>query len=328
MLTAEVRVCDVRPPLDLARQGNCMTDWIVLIAGVVCAGLGGEFFVRGSVGLARWLRVAPGIIGATVAAFATSSPELSVSVSAAVTGNSQIALGDALGSNVVNIALILGLALVISAIRSPRDTLRRDFPVALLVPVVTALFLIDGVLSRIDGMLMLAGFLAWLVVTIVHAKAQRSAVSEVLNDRGKSLAVLWCGLGLPLLMLAGILIVSGARGIAATLGVAPFVIGTTIVAVGTSVPELATTIIAKFRGHDEIGLGTVLGSNIFNGLLIVAVAAIIRPIHVDVRDVSVALAFGFVALLFALPPRNGVIRRLRGALLLLLYAGYIAAVTL
>ena len=318
----------MRPLLDLARQGNCMTDWIVLIAGVVCAGLGGEFFVRGSVGLARWLRVAPGIIGATVAAFSTSSPELSVSVNAAVTGNSQIALGDALGSNVVNVALILGLALVISAIRSPRDTLRRDFPVALLVPVATALFLIDGVLSRIDGILMLAGFLAWLVVTIVHAKAQRSAVSEVLSDRGKWLAVLWCGLGLPLLVLAGILIVSGARGIAATLGVAPFVIGTTIVAVGTSVPELATTIIAKIRGHDEIGLGTVLGSNIFNGLLIVAVAAIIRPIHVNVHDVSVALAFGFVALLFALPSRSGVIRRLRGALLLLLYAGYIAAVTL
>jgi len=318
----------VRPLLELAHQGNCMTDWIVLIAGVVCAGLGGEFFVRGSVGLARWLRVAPGIIGATVAAFSTSSPELSVSVNAAVTGNSQIALGDALGSNVVNVALILGLALVISAIRSPRDTLRRDFPVALLVPVVTALFLIDGVLSRIDGILMLAGFLAWLVVTIVHAKAQRSAVSEVLSDRGKWLAVLWCGLGLPLLVLAGILIVSGARGIAATLGVAPFVIGTTIVAVGTSVPELATTIIAKIRGHDEIGLGTVLGSNIFNGLLIVAVAAIIRPIHVNVRDVSVALAFGFVALLFALPSRSGVIRRLHGALLLLLYAGYIAAVTL
>jgi cation:H+ antiporter len=294
----------------------------------VCAGLGGEFFVRGSVGLARWLRVAPGIIGATVAAFSTSSPELSVSVNAAVTGNSQIALGDALGSNVVNVALILGLALVISAIRSPRDTLRRDFPVALLVPVATALFLIDGVLSRIDGILMLAGFLAWLVVTIVHAKAQRSAVSEVLSDRGKWLAVLWCGLGLPLLVLAGILIVSGARGIAATLGVAPFVIGTTIVAVGTSVPELATTIIAKIRGHDEIGLGTVLGSNIFNGLLIVAVAAIIRPIHVNVHDVSVALAFGFVALLFALPSRSGVIRRLHGALLLLLYAGYIAAVTL
>ena len=202
-------------------------------------------------------------------------------------------MGDALGSNVANVALILGLALVISAIRSPRDTLRRDFPVALLVPAVTALFLIDGVLSRIDGILMLALFLAWFVITVMHARAQRSAAIEVLSDRQKWLAALWCSLGLPLLVLAGVLIVSGARGIAETLGVAPFVIGTTIVAVGTSAPELATTIIAKIRGHDEIGLGTILGSNIFNGLLIVGVAATIRPIQVGTRGVAAALAFGF-----------------------------------
>lgn len=305
-----------------------MANWIALIAGVVCAGLGAELFVRGSVGLARWLRIAPGIVGATVAAFSTSSPELSVSVSAAVTGNSQIALGDALGSNVVNIALILGLALVISAIRSPRDTLRRDFPVALLVPVVTALFLIDGVLSRIDGILMLSLFLAWLTVAAVHARAQRSAAVEVLSEHHKWLAVLWCALGLPLLVLAGILIVSGAQGIAEALGVAPFVIGTTIVAVGTSTPELATTIIAKIRGHDEMGLGTILGSNIFNGLLIVGVAATIRPIQVSARGVAAALAFGFVALVCAYPPRSGLISRLRGVMLLLLYGGYVGAIAL
>ena len=290
--------------------------------------LGGELFVRGSVGLARWLRIAPGIVGATVAAFGTSSPELSVSVSAAVTGNPQIALGDALGSNIVNVALILGLALVISAIRSPRDTLRRDFPVALLVPAVTALFLIDGVLSRVDGILMLSLFLAWLTVTVVHARTQRSAAVEVPSERHKWLAVLWCVLGLPLLILAGILIVSGAQGIATALGVAPFVIGTTIAAVGTSAPELATTIIAKIRRHDEIGLGTILGSNIFNGLLIVGVAATIRPIQVDARGVAGALAFGFVALVCAYPPRSGLISRLRGVVLLLLYGGYVGAIAL
>jgi cation:H+ antiporter len=302
-----------------------MTGWMLLVAGVLCAGLGGELFVRGSVGLARWLRIAPGVIGATVAAFSTSSPELSVSVSSAVAGSPEIAIGDALGSNVVNVALILGLALVISAIRSPVDTLRRDFPAALCVPVLTALLLIDGVLSRIDGLLMLSLFLAWLAITIVHARSQRSAAAAVLSGRDRWLALLWCGLGLPILVLAGVLIVSGARGIAESLGVAPFVIGAVLVSVGTSAPELATTIVAKLRGHDEVGLGTVLGSNIFNGLLIIGVAASIRPIRVALLDVSAALGAGLLALLLAYPRRSGLITRSRGVLLLLLYAGYIAA---
>lgn len=303
-----------------------MLNWILLLAGIVCAAAGGEFFVRGSVGLARWLRVAPGVIGATVAAFSTSSPELSVSVSSAVAGSPEIAMGDALGSNVVNVALILGLALVISAIRSPVDTLRRDFPVALCVPVLTALLLIDGVLSRVDGLLMLLLFLAWLVITIMHARSQRSAAAAVLGARDRWLALIWCGLGMPMLVLAGVLIVTGARGIAESLGIAPFVIGAVLVSVGTSAPELATTIVAKLRGHDEIGLGTVLGSNIFNGLLIIGVAATIRPIQVAPAGVGIALGAGFLALLFAYPGRSGLATRSRGVLLLLLYAGYIAAV--
>ncbi len=301
-------------------------DGITLIAGVACAALGGELFVRGSVGLARWLRVAPGIIGATVAAFATSSPELSVSVSSSIAGSPEIAIGDALGSNVVNVALILGLALVISAIQSPRDTLRRDVPVALCVPILTALLLIDGVLSRADGILMLLVFLAWLVVTAEQARSQRSSSAEVLSGRDRWLALLWCGLGLPLLVLAGILIVSGARGIAESLGVAPFVIGATIVSVGTSAPELATALIAKLRGHDEVGLGAILGSNIFNGLFIVGVAASIRPIHVALSDVAMALGAGLLALLLVYPKRSGLIPRRRSAWLLALYVGYVLAV--
>lgn len=303
-------------------------DWLMLLAGVACAAVGGELFVRGSVGLARWLRIAPGIIGATVAAFSTSSPELSVSVSSAVAGTPEIAIGDALGSNVVNIALILGLALVISAIQSPRDTLRRDVPVALGVPIATSLLLIDGTLSRIDGALLLAAFLAWLVVTVLNAREARSAAASVLGGRDRLLSLVWCGLGLPLLILAGMLIVSGAKGIAASLGVAPFVIGATVVCVGTSAPELATTLIAKLRGHDEVGLGTVLGSNIFNGLLIVGTAAVIRPIRVPLADVSIALVAGLAALALSYPGRGGRISRRRGVMLLVLYAGYVAATVL
>jgi cation:H+ antiporter len=303
-----------------------MNDYVALFLGVVCAGIGGELFVRGAVGLARWARVAPGIIGATIVAFATSSPELSVSISAAMAGKPQIALGDALGSNVVNVALILALALVISGIQSPRGSVKRDFPVALLVPIITGVLFLDGELSRFDGLLMLSMFLAWLVATVIEARKQRSAAEEVLGEHRGWLAVLSCVAGLAFLVAAGYLIVAGARGIAISFGIDEFIIGATIVAVGTSVPELATTVIAKLRGHDEVSLGTILGSNIFNGLLIVAVAAIIHPITVAWREVAVTLVFGLVALVFTYPTRSGFIERRRGVLLLVLYAAYLATI--
>ncbi len=303
-----------------------MNDYAALILGVVCAGIGGELFVRGAVGLAHWARITPGIIGATVAAFATSSPELSVSINAALAGKPQIALGDALGSNVVNVALILGLALVISGIQSPRDSVKRDFPVALLIPIITGVLLLDGELSRFDGFLMLSMFLAWLVAAIVEARKQRSAAEEVLGEHRGWLVVLSCVVGLAFLVAAGNFIVAGARGVAIVFSIDEFIIGTTIVAVGTSVPELATTVIAKLRGHDEVGLGTILGSNIFNGIFIVAVAAIIHPITVAWREVAITLVFGLVALVFTYPPRTGFIERRRGVLLLVLYAAYLAII--
>lgn len=300
----------------------------MLVGGIACAALGGELFVRGSVGVARWLRIAPGVVGATIAAFSTSSPELSVSVNAAMAGRPQIGLGDALGSNVVNVALVLGLALAVSGIRCSRGVVRRDFPVAVLVPAATGVLLIDGVLSRLDGALMLVAFAVWLAAVIVHARKERDAMPQAAPDRRRWLSVLWCGLGLGALIAAGTLIVTGAKAIAASFGIPPFVIGATVVAFGTSTPELATTLIAKLRGHDDIGLGTILGSNLFNGLLIVGVAATIRPIAVDWREVAAALGFGVAALLLVFPAREALIPRWRGAALLTLYAGYVASVLL
>jgi cation:H+ antiporter len=303
-----------------------LSSYGALILGIACAGVGGEFFVRGTVGLAQWSRVSPGIIGATVAAFATSSPELSVSISSALAGKPQIALGDALGSNVVNVALILGAALAISGIQSSRASVRRDFPVALLVPIITGVLFLDGELSRVDGVLMLGAFAAWLIATIIEARNQRSAAQQMLGAQRIWSAVACCLVGLLLLVGAGRLIVSGARVIAVNYGVGEFVIGATVVAVGTSVPELATAIIAKLRGHDEVGLGTILGSNVFNGLFVVALAATIHPIAVGWREVFIALIFGLVALACGYPPTSGLIDRRRGVLLLLLYAAYLTTV--
>jgi cation:H+ antiporter len=260
-----------------------------------------------------------------VAAFATSSPELSVSINSALAGSPQIALGDALGSNVVNVALILALALVISGVQCPQDTIKRDFPVALLVPVITGVLLLDGELSRFDGVLMLGLFLVWLMMTIIEARRQRSAAEAVLAEHRPWLIVVSCIAGLALLVAAGSLIVAGASGVALAWGMDEFIIGATLVAIGTSAPELATTLVAKLRGHDEVGLGTILGSNIFNGLFIVAVAAVIHPITVDWREVAVSLLAGLAALAITYPLRSGVIGRSRGVLLLMLYATYLTA---
>jgi cation:H+ antiporter len=301
-----------------------VNDYLILIFGLAAAGIGGELFVRGAVGLAHWARVPAGIIGATIAAFATSSPEFAVSVGASLEGKPQIALGDALGSNVVNIAVVLGIALLYSKLKATRDSIRRDFPVAALAPILTAILLLDGDLSRIDGAILLGVFLAWLVAVIFEVRRTRSAVEEVLGETNRLNVVLSVVGGLGLLVLAGRLIVTGAKSIALSYGFEEFVIGATVVAVGTSIPELATVIISKFRGHEEIGLGTVLGSNIFNNFWIVSVATLIAPMNgLPLRELAVGLGFGLLTVLIIIPSREGNIGRGRGGILLVFYAAYI-----
>jgi cation:H+ antiporter len=163
-------------------------------------------------------------------------------------------------------------------------------------------------------------------MAVVEARKQRSAAEEVLAKQRGWYAGILSIVGLAFLVAAGSLIVAGAKGIAISFGIDEFIIGATVVAVGTSMPELATTVIAKLRGHDEVGLGTILGSNIFNGLLIVSVAAIINPIHVNWREVVVTLACGLLAVLLIFPTSQGFIARRRGVLLMVLYAVYLAAV--
>ena len=302
-------------------------DLLSLGSGVLAAGVGGELFVRGAVGLAHWARLSTGIVGATVAAFATSSPELSVATMAALEGKPQIALGDALGSDVVNVALILGLTLAISAQRLPVESARRDLPVALAGPLLTGLLLLDGTLSRLDGALLLGVFLLWITVVVRDVRRQRSVVEVPGGERRWWPAVLSCVVGLGLLLVAGRLVVLGARGLAQSFGIDAFLVGATLVAIGTSMPELATSLVARWRGHDEVGLGTILGSNIFNGLWVVGVAATITPIVVPVQEVQLVLGFGLAALfLLVLPKGSDVLHRRRGWLLLALYAVYALAI--
>jgi cation:H+ antiporter len=303
-----------------------LNDYLVLALGLVCAGLGGELFIRGTVGLAARARVLPAVVAVTVAAFATSSPELTVAVNAAAAGDSQISVGTVLGSNVVNVALVLGLALAIAGFRVGRREFQRDFWAALLAPVLLGLLAIDGRLSHLDGIIMLSVFAAWLATVVRMAWRKRGEQ----NGRGPRPAlagvVIASAAGLVLLLLAGRLVVSGARGIALVLGMNEFLVSATIVAVGTSIPELATTVLSALRGQSEVGLGVVLGSNVWNTLLILGLAATITPVAISLPEFLVALAFGSAAVAALLPGRSQVLGRGRSVLLFALYAGYLAAV--
>lgn len=301
-----------------------MSDYLLLLAGIVCAATGGEFFVRGSVGIATALRIPPGIIGVTVAAFATSSPELSVAVNSGLAGKSQISLGNALGSNIINISLVLGIALLISGIPVATETLKRDVRIAIIVPVLIGIFLIDNTLNRLEGVFLLGIFATWLYSVVMQALHHRRSSSGGSKRKGNAMYWIFAISGMMLLIIAGKLIVLSATGIARDFGVDDFIIGATFVALGTTVPELASIIFSKIKGHDEIGLGTVLGSNIFNGLFIVSVASILTPIRVPFSEVALALFFCILSLLIALPRRrSSIIRRRQGVLLVLMYSVYV-----
>jgi cation:H+ antiporter len=279
-----------------------MTSALLIVLGVAAAGVGGELFVRGTVGLAVRFRVAPGIVGATVAAFATSSPELSVGVNSAAQGTPEIALGDALGSNVVNVGLVLGMVLVLAGARPRRADLNRDLPVALIAPMVTLGLASDGVISRVDGGVLLACFAAWLAVTVRQAVRERDASASVLAETRQRWVVRDAVIGVVLLVAAGRMIVVAAHGIGTALGWDNFTVGAVLVAFGTSTPELATTI---------------------TGLLVVGVAALITPIRVSAAEILAAVVAGVLTLALILPGRRDRLGRGRGLALIALYGVYV-----
>jgi cation:H+ antiporter len=289
---------------------------LLLLLGIVLAGFGGELFVRGLVSLAAWWRVPPGIIGATVAAFATSAPELSVAVNSALEGEPEIALGDVLGSNVVNIGLVLGIALVFASIRVGRGTVVRDYAAAVAAPAVVGLLALDGQLGPIDGVVLLVIFIAWLVQSGVAARRVRDATPAVLLERSRGSVIVSLVVGLVFLIVAGRVIVTGAVGISEFLGWDSFVVGAVLVALGTSAPELATMIAARLRGHDEVAVGTILGSNIFNTLLIIGTAAVIHPISVNGFEADVGILASILLVLLIIPARGGLLARWRSIPLL------------
>jgi cation:H+ antiporter len=313
-----------------------MMDWEAawphiasLLGATALAAIGGELFVRGVEGTAARWRLPQLLVALTVAACATSAPELTVSIMASTAGNSALAMGDALGSNVTNILLILGGALLFGTLPARTEALCWHYYCVAACPVLTLVLVLDGALSRADGALLLGLFLAWLLATILHARRVRPAPSAADEATGKPLAALVFLLvgGVCILAFAGRLFAQGGSALSQLFGLPETAVGATVVALGTSMPELMTTLVARWRGQHDIGLGTLLGSNLFNGLAILGLAALITPVRVAFPTVAIVLLFGLVSILL-LRSRNDQLTRRRGILMLAGYAVFVALLSL
>ena len=302
-------------------------------------------FVDGAVGVARFCGMSTLLIGMVVVGFGTSAPEMVVSALSAMQNAPELALGNAYGSNIANIALILGVTAVISPVIVVRKALKRDLPVLIAVTALSVFLVSDGSITRMDGMILLLVFALVMGFNIwneMRQKAVAGGVAESEPQEGEPLSlgksVFWLVLGLALLVASSRALVWGAVEIARALGVSDLLIGLTIVAVGTSLPELASSIAAARKGENDLAIGNIIGSNLFNTLMVVGIAAMIAPMQtfepsVFNRDMPVMAVLTVLLLLFGLPVRKkrldanghriGRINRLEGATFLAIYIGYI-----
>lgn len=300
-----------------------------LTVGLCLLYVGAEGLVRGSAALALRLGLTRLVIGLTVVAYGTSSPELVVSVKAALDGNGAIALGNIVGSNICNIALILGLSALVNPLRIHAQVVRLQIPIMIAASLVLSMLLIDGQLNRFEGLGLFCGSVAYTIYSIYLA---RKETNKSLNERDtvriptrKPWAYLLLVMaGFAMLVLGANLFVSGAISMAKNLGVSQAIIGLTIVALGTSLPELATSLVAAVRKEGDIAVGNVVGSNIFNILTILGLASLVRPIEIggiSVVDLIVMIVTGALAL--PLMWTGFLLNRWEGAFLLAIYCGYI-----
>lgn len=305
---------------------------LYILAGLILLALGAEGLVRGSSSVALRLGVTPLVIGLTIVAFGTGTPELLVSVEAATAGNSGMALGNIVGSNISNIALILGCAALARPMRVRPVLLRREVPLMIAVTLLLCVMLLDGGLSRLDGAILLAGSVAYTVGTYVFAKRDhnREMTAESADAMPTVTQAPWVDAlyilgGLIALMLGAKLLVSGASVVAQALGMSQVVIGLTVVAIGTSMPELATSVVAALKNEADVAFGNVLGSNILNILFILGLVAVIRPFGIDgLATLDLVVLAGSAILLLPLMWRGSILNRWEGAALLAGYVVYVA----
>ena len=305
-----------------------------VIAGLFLLVWGADRFVHGAAALARNLGVAPILIGLTVVAFSTSAPEVLVSVVAALRDKPDLAVGNAIGSNIANIGLVLGGIALVRPIELTSATLRREMPALLAVTLLTVSLFLDTYLSRIDGLVLLTGLvivMVWLTRLGLRSSTgdpmQADYDAEIPRHVNTRAAIIWLVLGLAMLLGGAELLVDGAIEIARNLGVTEIVIGITLVALGTSVPELAVSMVSAIRGEYGLAIGNVVGSNIFNLLAVIGIATVIKPATLapSVLSLHIFVMVAFTLVLFAMTYEydgKGRINRLEGASLLVAFFAY------
>lgn len=307
-------------------------DFLFIILGLVLLVLGGDWLLKSAVGMSLRLNVSKIVIGMTVVSFATSAPELIVSVKSAMAGFPDIALGNVVGSNIANIGLILGVVMIISKMKVDLSFFKTDWPAMIIASfLLYGMLLYDGEINRSEGFIL---FVLLIVFVIYLIKSQKNSEKEIeipLDDTMKMYQIVW------FLVIGGIalyggseLLIKGAVNVAQTFGVSDRIIAVTVVAVGTSIPELSASLIAAIKNESSISIGNILGSNIFNILSVLGLAAIIHPIKlVDNKlltfDMLWMIGFALVLLPLVLMPKRGFLDRKAGIILL---AGYILFVFL
>ena len=304
-----------------------MLSFIMLIVGFALLVWGADKFVAGASALARRLGVSPLLVGLTIVAFGTSAPELAVSLTAALQGANEIAVGNVVGSNIFNLLVVAGLSAVVCPLVMDRTLLRRDWPLSLLAAIVLcAMIAPDLTISRVEGAILLAVFALTLFLQIRAALKGRNTLEAETDE--VTMPPLMIGvnivLGLACIIIGGQLAVNGATGIARMFGLSETLIGLTIVAIGTSLPELVTSLVAAKKGQNEIAMGNVIGSNIFNILLILGVSSVITPIPVLSTSIIDCLVLIGISIVFYLPAGKGRLGRVPGAIMALTYVVYTA----
>jgi cation:H+ antiporter len=315
-----------------------LSDVGSIVAGLTLLIWGADRFVLGASASARNLGVAPLLIGLTVVALATSAPEILVAVVAALRGEPGLAFGNAIGSNIVNIGLVLGITAMVRPIPLESATLRREMPALLAVSLLTVSLFLDTRLSRPDGIVMLTGLIIvmiWLARLGIRSSAtdpiKMDYEAEIPDNVSMKAAIIWLTIGLVALLIGAEWLVNGSIGVAQTLGVSEIVIGLTIVAFGTSLPELAVSMMSALKGEYGLAIGNIVGSNIFNLLAVIGVAATIHPAAVapSVLSLHIFVMVAFTLVLFAMTydyDGKAVLSRLEGIALLVAYIAYVSYV--
>ena len=305
---------------------DILWNLLMLALGFVLLVKGADWFVDGAAGVANKFKIPQLIIGLTIVAMGTSAPEAAVSISAALKGSAEITIGNIVGSNILNILIILGLTAVITPVAVAKSTIRVDIPFMLAISILLLVQGLDGSVTLLDGIVLLVVFAGYLTYLVINARKNPEQLEEEqIKNQSIWMCLLWTAIGLVAIILGSNFSVDAASNIARILGLSERFIGLTIVALGTSLPELVTSVMAARKGNADIAIGNIVGSNIFNILFVVGLSSVIISVpfaSAFILDMIVAIGAGVLLWIFSLHKKKLI--PIHGVVFLLAYAGYFA----